>query len=129
MRTALRYTALQSPGWLVAAVATWALWRHDVLGGAAAGSVLALWVLKDAALYPWLRHAYESSGPPIDAMIGREATARTALVPDGWVHVGPELWRARIARDAAPADAGTSMVVEEIEGLTLVVRPKDGCAT
>ena len=62
-------------------------------------------------------------------MIGREATARTALAPDGWVRVGAELWRARVVRDAAPADVGTSMVVEEVEGLTLIVRTQDCCAS
>jgi membrane protein implicated in regulation of membrane protease activity len=116
---------LQSPGWMVAAIVAWALWRQDVLGGATAGGLLALWVLKDAALYPWLRHAYEPSRPPVDALIGREATARTPLAPDGWVRVGAELWRARLAGDAPPADPGTATVVEKVDGLTLVVRPKD----
>lgn len=122
MNTASRYVALQAPGWLVAGVAGWALWSSDLVGGATAIGLVGAWVVKDAVLYPWLRAAYEPSRPPADALVGREATVCEALAPGGWVRIGPELWRARLARGAA--GPGETVVVEAVDGLTLVVRPK-----
>lgn len=122
MRTAFRYVALQSPGWLVAGGAGWALWSSEVVGGATAIGLVGAWVVKDAVLYPWLRAAYEPSRPPADALVGREATVCEALAPKGWVWIGAELWRARAA--GGSARPGDTVVVEAVDGLTLVVRPK-----
>jgi membrane protein implicated in regulation of membrane protease activity len=124
MRTALRYVAMQIPGWLVVGAMAWGLWWHELVGGPTAGVLVGVWVLKDLALYPYLRRAYEPSRSPADALVGREATVSTALTPEGWVRIGPELWRARLPREAPPAAAGETVVVAAVEGLTLLVRTR-----
>jgi membrane-bound serine protease (ClpP class) len=55
-----------------------------------------------------------------EAMIGEEARVVTACRPLGEVRVQGELWQARCD---AGADAGETVRIESIEGLTLVVRP------
>src|SRR5215468_3499680 len=83
-RVLLRYLRFHLPG-LVMVIA----------GLAAAGA--ALWLLKDALLFPSLRSAYEPDGSDAGPRpIGELGVA----VDAGWVRVGPELWRARAARGA-----------------------------
>jgi membrane protein implicated in regulation of membrane protease activity len=53
-----------------------------------------------------------------EAMIGEEAMVVTACRPVGEVRVQGELWRARCD---GGADAGETVRIERIEGLTLVV--------
>jgi membrane protein implicated in regulation of membrane protease activity len=53
-----------------------------------------------------------------EAMIGEEAMVVTACRPVGEVRVQGELWRARCDEGA---DAGETVRIERIEGLTLVV--------
>ena len=55
-----------------------------------------------------------------EAMIGEEAKVVRACRPLGDVRVQGELWAARCD---AGADVGETVLVERIEGLTLVVRP------
>jgi membrane-bound serine protease (ClpP class) len=43
---------------------------------------------------------------------------------DGWVHANGELWRAA-AQDDRPLREGERVVVEDVRGLTLVVRPEE----
>jgi membrane-bound serine protease (ClpP class) len=58
-----------------------------------------------------------------EEMIGAVAEARTALDPDGQVWIEGALWRARVA-DGAAVRPGDRVVVEAVDGLTLVVRPR-----
>lgn len=119
-----RYTAFQVPGWLLAAGVGWWLQRHaGVPAWAAAGLPLA-WVVKDYALYPFLRFAYEADERrPIERLIGAEGAAVERLAPAGYVRVRGELWRARhVAADDAVATGGRVAVVG-IRGTTLLVRP------
>jgi membrane-bound serine protease (ClpP class) len=53
-----------------------------------------------------------------EAMIGEEALVVTACRPLGEVRVQGELWRARCDEDA---DAGDTVRIERIDGLTLIV--------
>jgi membrane-bound ClpP family serine protease len=77
-------------------------------------------VLKDIALYPLVRRAYERrSGGGADALLGALATARDRLDPEGYVRVGHELWRARLREGVA--ERGASLRVLAVRGLTLVV--------
>jgi membrane-bound ClpP family serine protease len=63
-------------------------------------------------------------------MIGTSAEVRAALDPDGQVFTAGALWSARLA-DGAAADrarAGDRVVIEAIDGLTLVVKPAENAA-
>jgi membrane protein implicated in regulation of membrane protease activity len=121
-RTFVRYVALQTPGWLLAAVVAW--WLAARAGVAAWLTALgwALFVLKDFALYPWLREAYAVGDPDAAVLlVGRTGHARERLHPTGYVRIGAELWRAELAPGCAPIEAGARVVVREVRGLTLIV--------
>jgi membrane-bound serine protease (ClpP class) len=59
-----------------------------------------------------------------EQLIGRSAEARTSLSPDGQVWIEGALWRARLSDGAGPLRPGDRVVVESVDGLTLVVRPQ-----
>jgi membrane-bound serine protease (ClpP class) len=59
-----------------------------------------------------------------EEMIGSVAEVRTSLDPEGQVWLGGALWRARLVGDGATARPGDRVVVEAVEGLTLVVTPR-----
>ena len=117
-----RYTAFQVPGWLLASAGAW--WLHDALGvppWAAAGIPLA-WVIKDYALYPFLRFAYEADQRrPIERLIGIAGAAVEPLAPDGYVRVRGELWRARRVPADGAVGAGDAVEVVGVDGATLLV--------
>ncbi|HUH15588.1 MAG TPA: NfeD family protein [Gaiellaceae bacterium] len=53
-----------------------------------------------------------------ETLVGRRALVAAACMPEGQVRVAGELWRAHCRAGAA---VGDSVVVREIDGLTLVV--------
>jgi membrane-bound ClpP family serine protease len=66
------------------------------------------------------------SGPR--ALIGRVATVRSLPAPVGQVQLDGVLWRARLwdlEEEGMPVAAGSAVVVESVDGLTLTVRPAE----
>jgi membrane-bound serine protease (ClpP class) len=63
-----------------------------------------------------------------EEMIGSVAEVRNTLDPEGQVWSGGTLWSARLADGAAPARPGDRVVIEAVDGLTLVVRPEQPAA-
>jgi membrane-bound serine protease (ClpP class) len=59
-----------------------------------------------------------------EELIGAGAEARTSLDPEGQVWIEGALWRARLARDGDPLRPGDRVIVEAVDGLTLMVRPE-----
>jgi membrane protein implicated in regulation of membrane protease activity len=55
-----------------------------------------------------------------EALVGKQGVAASDLWPEGQVKVDGELWKARCA---GGCDVGTKVVVQEVDGLTLVVAP------
>ena len=123
MQIALRYALMQVPGALLVAGLLYLLVRVGWIGPTVALLVLAVWVLKDAVLYPLYRPALEQGVPTgAEALIGSQAVARTEIDPYGRVRVRGELWRAR-ARDRQRVALGETVDVVGAEGLTLIVMP------
>ncbi len=58
-----------------------------------------------------------------EELIGASAKARTSLDPEGQVWLEGALWRARLAEEGESLRPGDRVMVEAVEGLTLVVRP------
>jgi membrane protein implicated in regulation of membrane protease activity len=80
------------------------------------------WLAKDVLLYPILRPAYEPGpGHGTEMLIGASGIATDELAPRGMVRVGSELWGAEAASEGSIAK-GSAVVVEEVNGFTLVVR-------
>jgi membrane-bound serine protease (ClpP class) len=59
------------------------------------------------------------TGP--QAMVGRWAVAVTDLAPAGEVEIRGELWRAALLDSGASVSVGASVVVRQVDGLTLLV--------
>lgn len=62
------------------------------------------------------------TGP--EELIGALAEVRTPLAPEGQVWIEGALWRARSSGDGGSPRPGDRVVVEAVEGLTLMVRPE-----
>jgi membrane-bound serine protease (ClpP class) len=62
-----------------------------------------------------------------EELVGSRAEVRTTLDPEGQVWVGGALWRARIA-GGSEARPGDRVVIEAVDGLTLVVGPAQEAA-
>ena len=104
--------------------------------GAAGGAVVAagVTVALAALALAWLllvkslaaRRLVVRSGPR--ALAGRVATVRTVPAPVGQVQLDGALWRARMWKlegEGVPVAEGSAVVVEAIDGLTLIVRPAE----
>ena len=59
-----------------------------------------------------------------EEMIGGAGEARSTLDPDGQVWMQGTIWGARLANAAAPVQLGDRVIVEAVDGLTLIVRPE-----
>lgn len=120
LRVFVCYLAWQLPGWLLGAVgigaATWAL----ALPSWVIPAGVALLVVQDLLLYPAMRAVFRPA-PPMRP-VGARGVCVEALAPSGYVRVGGELWRARAT--ARPVPAGAQVVVQAVQGLTLLVEPE-----
>lgn len=119
-----KYLLLEVPGWVFAAIVLALLVHYWDLESRTALLLFGLWVLKDFALYPVLRIAYEDG--PTDgtaSLIGAEGIVKQSLDPEGWIRIGSELWRAEVAPGAAPVESGAKVRIVEVRGLVLRVEP------
>jgi len=124
-RVLARYALFQAPGWVVAATIAFAADYWGLVPTSWAVAAVVLWFAKDVVLFPFVRRAYERDGPTHGA-IGERGTADGAIESEGWVRIGPELWRARLRSGAAPIQARAPIRVVAVEGLELVVEPDPG---
>ncbi len=120
-----RYTLLQIPGAALLGLALWYGVEREWLSLRVAILVWIAWVVKDALLYPALRLAYlPDRDDPGAALRGKPGVARDPVPADpgeGYVHVGPELWRAVRADDSPPIASGDPIRVCDVRGMRLVV--------
>lgn len=121
-RVFLRYALFQIPGQVMVLFGIAFAVERGWLGWPWGAGLFAFWVLKDFALFPWLRSAYEPTDhDPRAALRGGKGRARDALDPTGYVEIAGELWRAERAPGAPPIAAGEGVSVLEVRGLTLLV--------
>jgi membrane protein implicated in regulation of membrane protease activity len=93
----------------------------------AAAGIIALWVVKDAVMFPFVRIAYQpGSRGGAASLVGARGTAQDALSPSGYVRISAELWRAELRPGTPPVEPGDRIRVLGVRGLTLVVEPDDG---
>ena len=87
-----------------------------VIGGGALGALL-LFVIERAATVKATPVRY---GP--EELVGARGEVRATLDPRGQVFLEGTLWEAELADGAEPVRLGGEITVEEVRGLTLVVR-------
>jgi len=124
-KAAVKYLLLQLPGKVVLflvllglrSLLDWSWW--------AVGLVVGIWVLIDLALFPLVWRSYDPTAKgTAHNMVGLRGVAKERLAPDGYVSVRGELWRARAA-GGIEIEAGQHVVVMEVDGLTIRVRPTE----
>ena len=120
----LRYFLLQLPGIFFIAALIILLYLIKAVSFKVIWIVLAVWVIKDIALYPLVWRSYDLSPKPGKAsMIGQRGVALEAINPAGYVLVNGESWSARLKNKKSVIRKGEPVYVSDVQGLTLVVRP------
>jgi membrane-bound serine protease (ClpP class) len=59
-----------------------------------------------------------------EILVGKEGHAITAIDPTGIAHVGGEQWSAHLAKNAKPIAPDDPIIVEEVQGVKLIVSKK-----
>ena len=118
----LRYILLNIPG-LMAVILILIIIQHwVVLPVWLFWSVMAIWVIKDAVLFPFVWRAYDWDQPGRNqSMIGERGIAKERLAPSGYVQIRGELWKAEKIGDGPPIEVGQPVNIVQVEGLTLYV--------
>ncbi len=120
-----RYVLFQIPGAGLFAIALWYGVEREWLAGRVAVLLWLGWLLKDALFYPALRSAYvPDHNDPGASLRGQRGLAHDTWgrpAREGYVTIGPELWRAVPDENSAPIAAGDAIRVRAVRGLKLVV--------
>jgi len=88
--------------------------------------IIALWVVKDIAMFPVVWRAYDQSrSGDATSIVGMRGVTSERLAPTGYVQIRGELWRAEVTNGGSSIEKGERIRVMEIEGLTLLVQAED----
>jgi membrane-bound ClpP family serine protease len=119
-----RYWLFQLPGIFVAIVVLTILVHWELITTNLAAALLGFWVLKDLLMFPVVRVGFERGGRPagVDALVGATGIVQQAITSEreGWVRLGPELWRA-VSEAADEVPEGAAVRVVGVQGLVLSV--------
>ena len=118
-----RYVLFQVPGWVLAVIAVVLLRQWFDLSLGAATALLAVWVVKDFLLFPFLRSAYEQeTRTGAERLIGERGVTVERLDSAGYIRVHGELWRAEQLPPGEPIPEGAPVTVHAARGFTLLVQ-------
>jgi membrane protein implicated in regulation of membrane protease activity len=121
-RTLIRYVLLQLPGLSVLILILMVAQSYIDLAKYAFWGIVGLWILKDILLYPVVGRYYDPNYPKDRfSMIGLSGVAQEPLKPTGYVRVRGELWKAKILDQQTHINAGESIIIRGVDGLTLLV--------
>jgi membrane protein implicated in regulation of membrane protease activity len=123
-----KYWALQLPGTVLLLLVLLEVGQHLAWPEWIMWTIVAVWVAKDAILYPFLWRAYDPSDPAAlpYPMQGTKGVAIDRIDPCGLVRIWGELWRAELSRGARRIEEGETVHVKARHGLTLLVEPEGG---
>lgn len=125
-RILLRYALLQLPGLVLLVLILVFVQRWVDLPAWVFWGSTAIWVVKDAILFPFVRRAYDWDHPQgVNSMVGARGIAKERLAPLGYVQVRNELWKAELMEGNLPLEKGERVRVEGVHGLRLFVQPGD----
>lgn len=121
-----KYTLYQIPDTALAFLVLWILAAWADVPHWIAGSLAALWILKDILMFPVLWSSFGGTdASDLHSLVGAEGVVTAMCDPDGHVLVRGETWKAVSEERGRPIDTGVRVVVTGNQGLTLYVRPKD----
>lgn len=122
-KVVMRYAVLQIPFTALVAVALILLRERLNLPIWFVCAVVALLIIKDIALYPFVWRAYDPETPALaNQMEGAQGIAIEDLHPTGYVEIGAERWQAEVSGDGPSIRRGQRVRVNGIRGLTLLVQ-------
>jgi membrane-bound ClpP family serine protease len=121
-----KYWALQLPATALVIVVLLGVVDHLAWPRWLVWTIGALWVAKDAILYPFVWRSYNPSDPAAlpYPMKNAKGVAIECIDPSGLVRVWGELWRAELSRGARRIEKGETVRVNARHGLTLRVEPE-----
>jgi membrane-bound ClpP family serine protease len=128
MRTFVRYLVFQIPGWLFLALFLGFLVEKTAFPVWITVGFFVVWVLKDFAIYPIVRQAYETNvRTGSERLIGAKGVTQETLAPKGYIKVQGELWKARVEDHNQPIAKNTEVRVKGTDRMTLLVEeePRD----
>jgi membrane protein implicated in regulation of membrane protease activity len=126
MKTFSKYLLFQIPQWFLLALFLWLLVDRTAIPRWATEAFFAIWVVKDLAIFPWVRRGYENDARTgAERLIGGKAVAQERLDPEGYVKINGELWKARAYPANRPIDPDSLVTVRAADGLTLTVESED----
>ena len=118
-----RYVLFQIPGWVLAVIAVALLRQWFALSLGAAAALLAVWVVKDFLLFPFLRSAYEQDPRTgTERLIGERGVTVERLDSAGYIRGHGELWQAEQLPPGEPIPEGARVTVHAARGFTLLVQ-------
>jgi membrane protein implicated in regulation of membrane protease activity len=98
----------------------WFLIDQSAVPRWAGAGFLVFWVLKDFAMYPFVRLAYENNVKSgIEALVGGKGMTHEPIAPEGYIKIQGELWKARAEGQSIPRDR--IVRVTGANGMTLIV--------
>ena len=122
-KVVLRYALLQIPFTALVAVVLILLREWVDLPLWLVCALVALLVVKDIALYPFVWRAYDPESPALtNQMEGAQGIAIEDLHPTGYVEIGAERWQAEVTGENPTIRRGQRVRVRGIRGLTLLVQ-------
>ena len=114
-RILLRYALLQLPGLVLLVLILVFVQRWVDLPAWVFWGSTAIWVVKDAILFPFVRRAYDWDHPQgVNSMVGARGIAKERLAPLGYVQVRGELWKAELMEGSLPLEKGERVRVEGV---------------
>ena len=123
-RILFRYSLLQLPGLALLILILILVQRWVDLPAWIVWGSIAVWVAKDAILYPFVWRAYDQDRPQgANSMVGVRGIAKDRLAPSGYVQIRGELWNAEVMEGSLPIEKGEAVRVRGVRGLTLLVQP------
>ena len=124
VRILVRYVLLQVPGTALLVLILIQLRNWFDLPVWSVWGLVAISVAKDVILFPFVWRAYDwDCQNETHSMVGRRGIAKERLAPSGYIRIRGELWKAKVMGGGPPIEKGEAVRVEEMQGLTLLVRP------
>ncbi len=116
-----KYTLLQIPELLLIVIILYVIHRFWKFPIYYSFVVIALWIVKDIVLLPFVWHAYDSQSDDSEKLIGKLGVTRDRLTPEGQIKLKNEIWKA-ISINGSDIEKDNVVSIEKIEGLTLYVK-------
>jgi membrane protein implicated in regulation of membrane protease activity len=123
-RIILKYALLQLPALVLLVLILLAATQGFGIPAPYGWGIIALWIIKDILLYPFVYRAYDTDPlKTAHTLVGKRGVAQERIAPAGYVQIGGELWGAEVPEGKPPIDRGEKVEVLGIRGLTLLVGP------